>query len=383
MKEQQRDELLILQKELDSMAAEVPEKPEDFHAGWVRAIEAEAMENQKVENTTRKKRFPWKRYLSIAAVAVFLIGGTAATRDWLAPRSESRNSNTGYIASETYGTYRASSPAGGAMKSAAVTNGSTVMMDYAVEEPMDAEWVEESLSMGSPDPVSVTGKKIIRSASMTLGTREYDRLYADLRARCESMGGWIENASESSSYNGLRTAWMTLRIPSNRLNEYTESLSTEGRIISRSESATDVTESYQDTEGRLATQKALMVRLQSLVTTAADLSDLLQLESQIADTQYTIDKLQSSLNSTDRQVSYATVDLTLREESDADDKENKELSFLERIGSAFRTGLDDFSWFIEDMVIFLTASLPYLVLIAIIITAFFLIRKNRKHRKNS
>ena len=49
--------------------------------------------------------------------------------------------------------------------------------------------------------------------------------------------------------------------------------------------------SRSDTETRLATQRALMARLQSLVTEAASLTELLELESQIADTQYTIDRL--------------------------------------------------------------------------------------------
>ena len=85
-----------------------------------------------------------------------------------------------------------------------------------------------------------------------------------------------------------------------QLDDYFSGTSGLGRVISREESATDVTESYYDTQARLETQQALMARLQALVTDAADLSDLLTLESQIAETQYQIDRLQSSLNSTDR-----------------------------------------------------------------------------------
>ena len=69
-----------------------------------------------------------------------------------------------------------------------------------------------------------------------------------------------------------------------------------GRVISRTETAEDVTESYQDTAARLATQQAKMERLQALMNDTASLSDLLELESAIADTQYTIDSLQSRLN---------------------------------------------------------------------------------------
>ena len=112
---------------------------------------------------------------------------------------------------------------------------------------------------------------------------------------------------------GLRTAYLTLRIPQSALDAYIAGTEGLGRITSRSESAQDVTESYQDTAARLETQKALLARLQALITESADLSDLLELESQIADTQYQIDRLQASLNSTDRQVSYSTVNITLKD----------------------------------------------------------------------
>ena len=123
MKNRQTDELLILKNELDSMASEVPEKPGDFHESWMRAIEEENMEKQ--ENTPRKK-FPWKRSLGIAAAVVFLIGGTAATRDWIAPRSEQVPTVT-----ETYGTYRSAPMAGVSMKAA--SSDAFVTMDYAAD----------------------------------------------------------------------------------------------------------------------------------------------------------------------------------------------------------------------------------------------------------
>ena len=53
-----------------------------------------------------------------------------------------------------------------------------------------------------------------------------------------------------------------------------------------------------------------MERLQALMSETATLSELLELESAIADTQYTLDSLQSQLNQTDDQVAYATVDVS-------------------------------------------------------------------------
>ena len=98
-----------LERELNSMAAEVPEMPASFREGWRRAIREEAAAqtlfaenstNKKMDEkkesvselTESKKRVSllrtrrWTGILSAAAVMVFLIGGTLATRGTLSPR---------------------------------------------------------------------------------------------------------------------------------------------------------------------------------------------------------------------------------------------------------------------------------------------------------
>ena len=148
----------------------------------------------------------------------------------------------------------------------------------------------------------------------------------------------------------------------------------------REESADDVTESYYDTKARLETQQALMARLQALVTDAADLSDLLALESQIADTQYQIDSLQARLNSTDRQVDYATVNVSLKEELPSDSITDVEMTLGQRIGHALTTGWEIFTSFLGDTAVFLVAALPFLALLAMAWIIIRLVRRSRRHK---
>ena len=150
-----------------------------------------------------------------------------------------------------------------------------------------------------------------------------------------------------------------------RLDALLESAGSVGRVIRRTETAEDVTDSYQDTAARLATQQAKMERLQALMSDTASLSDVLELESAIADTQYTIDSLQGQLNHTDSQVNYATVDVTLREESAAD-AATRDMSLGERLLTGLQTGWETFRDFIKDMLVFLSAALPYLATLAVV-----------------
>ena len=225
---------------------------------------------------------------------------------------------------------------------------------------------------------------IIRTVNLTLKTRDYDTYSEVIPENCKIIGGWIESASESgSAESGNRKLTLTLRIPADMLDAWLDSISNDALIVeSRNETAVDVTENYQDTETRLVTQKALLERLQNMVTETASMTELLRLEQEIADTQYTIDKLQSELNSTGRQVRYSTVNITLREIREVEKVEVKEPGFFERLGSAFKSGFEDFVGFLEDVVLFLAEGLWVLLLIAVIIIVIVrLIKKKSKARK--
>ncbi len=161
-------------------------------------------------------------------------------------------------------------------------------------------------------------KKIIRNVSLTIKTSAYDDSMASLTALLSQYGGYLESSSEYTNNRDLRTASLTLRIPADSLDAFLSNTGELGRITSRNMSSTDVTASYQDTAARLENQKLLLARLQALTDTAGDLSDLLALETQLADTQYNIEQLESALADTDQQVNDATVRVTLNEEAQPD-----------------------------------------------------------------
>ena len=354
------DKNVVLRDVLSSLNEEVPPMPENLHGAWMQKVE-EDMKNQQAPKFHMPKTVT--RWLSTAAALVFIIGGTLLTRDDLAPASGASMNQ----------------------KSAVYSTRTASYDDYAVEESADYEYgaangVMLTMARGADTAAApvMAEKKIIRTASMTIATQTFEDSLNALKSACEGQNGWIESSSENvNNATGLRTAYLTLRIPQSALDAYIAGTEGLGRITSRSESAQDVTESYQDTAARLETQKALMARLQALITESADLSDLLELESQIADTQYQIDRLQSSLNSTDRQVSYSTVNITLKEEKTVELTDTT-VSLGDRIKSAIVTGINALESFLADMFVFLVAALPFIAIVAVVVIAVKIIRKRRK-----
>lgn len=349
-----------LDQDLRSLQEDVPPMPEDFHAGWMKKVEEEAMQKQ-------TKRTTWTRILSVAAALVFVVGGTLLTRDDLAPSTSTQEDDSyiSYGATSGYSLRAAGTASNTYYESETSYDSGTVMMAKSTSNDMAA--VEES----APE------KKVIRTASLTITTQTFDESLANLKALCEEKGGWIAYIYENAdSYR--RTATLTLRLPAQELDAFLTGAGDTGRVTHRSESADDVTDSYYDTVARLETQKALMARLQALITEAADLSDLLELESQIADTQYQIDRLQASLNNTDRQVDYATVDVSLREERPADSLTDVKKTLGERLLDAIETGWEAFTEFMSDMSVFLAAALPFIVVIVVVVIVVKIIRRKKK-----
>ena len=360
----------VLRDALSGLNEEVPPMPENLHAAWMQKVEDTQMEKTRTIKTVT-------RWLSVAAAMVFVIGGTLLSKDYLSlemSANQAASTDTKTVMLKGARSYA---------DDYSYTAGAVVEEGYEVDSAMNtgvmlssARGVDTTETAAAAP--AATEKKIIRTAGMTIKTQRYVEALASLESACLGLGGWIESSSENTnSYSGLRTAYITLRVPQEVLDAFLDGTDGLGRITSRNESAQDVTASYQDTQTRLNTQLALMARLQALITESGDLSDLLALENQIADTQYQIDTLQTSLNRTDRQVSYSTVSITLQEEK-APELTDTTVSFGDRIVSAVRVGLESLAGFLGDMVVFLVAALPFIVIVAVVVVVIKLIKRRKK-----
>lgn len=357
------DDRDALRQQLKVLEDDVPPMPEGLHQRWMRAVEEEPMD----KTPPGKKTSQWKRLLAVAAAAVFVIGGAIWAKD--VNLGQSKNS---YVllqedtATEDTASYSRNS-------SLLMSTGSTDSSGAGASLYTNND---EGGYGGEDNIASQQETKIIRTVSLTLGTTAFDDTLSSIKQACFDAGGRVEYASEYGS-TSQRSASLTLRIPSEQLDLFLEGTNGWGRVIRRSETAEDVTESYYDTKGRLETQQALMARLKELTEKAESLEDILSLESQMADTQYQIDRLTGILQSTDNQVSYATVNVSVQEEKAADTAQNTEESLLSRMGSALKVGADAFVSFLSDALVFLVYALPFLGVVAVVVITVVIVRKKR------
>ena len=327
---------------------------------------------QKNEN----RKFNWKAWAAIAAVLVFVLGGTLLTRDDLPARRTGRSSESTAADTGAYKTSAAAGIAGGAVNS---YESYAYDADIAVEEAVDVSMNPDGTASSGrrADESAAREEKIIRSASFTLKTVAYDADLESLQQLTASVGGRVEHLSSSGDQKSgqLRRASLTLRIPSSRLDEFLAGAEQIGDVTAMTQEMEDVSGSYYDIQNRLETQQEKMKRLQSLMASAQDVSDLIEIESAIADTQYYIDLYSGNLKNYDSRVAYSSVSVSIQETRVT---EITTVTLGQRILTGLQDSLEGLGEFLEDMLVFLVAALPWLAILGIVILIVRLIVKRRK-----
>jgi hypothetical protein len=358
--------------------------PENVSRAWRVAVKEEPM---------KQNRFKQVRYwLAAAAALAFVLVSTGLTRDAdisvlsAQPESGAAGNDALYKASAVDDAQRYAAPAGGVLSFYGNTDENrheTVMETYG---DMDME-----ISM-SPMPTSAPGKAVsetaqtpakrIVSVDISLTTLTFDASLGELEDLVKMYDGYAEYQNTSTARNMRRVANLNLRIPEERLDSFVDAALSAGSVTGMTRTETDVTENYRDSATRLATQEEKLSRLRALMTETAALYEVLQLETEIAETQYTIDRLRADLLSIDRQVAYSRVSIVLREEVGADALDNQDLSLGERIVQGILASLAGIRIFLGNAAVFAIAALPFMVIAAavwLILAVLFRRIKRRKH----
>jgi hypothetical protein len=264
------------------------------------------------------------------------------------------------------------------------------MYDYAMpaEMPMMAaayddydEVAEEAEAEAATGSSEARQEKIIRNASFTVKTTAYDTDLDRLQTLARDMGGRVEylNTYGDAASGQTRSASLTLRIPAQRLDEFLSGVEGIGNVTAMTQEMQDVSDSYYDVQTRLDTQRKKLERLQAMFNVAEEVSDLIEIESAIADAQYYIDRYTSQLKSYDGKVEYSTVNATVREVRVT---EMKEVTLGQRIAEGFHNSLEGGMEFLEDMLIFLVSALPWLIgAAALVVIVSLIVRKAKKNHQ--
>ena len=219
-------------------------------------------------------------------------------------------------------------------------------------------------------------RKLVRTADLTLRTRQFEEAAQKVQSLLAEAGGYIESLYEHGEA-GYRRLNLYMRVPSDHLDDFLLAMEGAGRITDRSQSTTDMTTQYQDNEARLKTLYDKRDRLNELMLKAETVSDLIEIESAIADTQYQIDRYETSQRSIDREVDMSAVSVNLMEDR-ASDTAQADLTLMERIRAGLEASVENMGAFLRDLTVFIAVILPWAVPVVILFIVIRMIRKRKK-----
>lgn len=248
--------------------------------------------------------------------------------------------------------------------------------EEAVEESAsDAGVVASGTGM---ENVNASSQKLIKTVHMSMETKAFDELLENVKAQVAELGGYIETSDISGnsyySENGTRSAWLSLRIPADRLDSFVTSAEGLGNVTSKRESVEDITLQYVDVESHKQALLTEQERLMALLEKAESMEDIIAIESRLSEVRYALQSYESTLRTYDNKVDYSTVSLDIYEvERETRTPEKK--SFLQEIQYRLSDNLYDIGQGMRNFAIWLISSLPYLVIWAAGIAAVVLIVK--------
>lgn len=182
--------------------------------------------------------------------------------------------------------------------------------------PMDTSAVGEQATAPSSagtyyaEADASAGRSIIRTGDLSIEVDDPAAAAGEVAGVAEDLGGRIESESIDRSGN-TTSAYLLVRVPSEKLDEAFEKMGEIGEVRSQSRGSSDVTTVHVDLQARVGALESSVARLTALMNDAATTSELIEAESALAQRQQELDGLKAQLASLEGQVDEATISVAL------------------------------------------------------------------------
>jgi hypothetical protein len=158
-----------------------------------------------------------------------------------------------------------------------------------------------------------TGPMIARAAELAVSTKEFAHSRASLEEILERHHGYAAKL-RMVGQPAASTLTATLRIPSSEFASAVNDLKTLGKVEQEEQTADEITQRRADVEARLLNAQNTLERLQAILAKGGKIRNLLEVQQQLANVSAEVARLEAERVSSDHQVTFAQVLLSLREE---------------------------------------------------------------------
>ena len=237
----------------------------------------------------------------------------------------------------------------------------------AVEAPRE---VTLDQSLESPKQEFIE-PKIIKEGNLRFETSDLEPTYQKIIAAAKKQKATIQNDVEGKDYQTIFRN-IVVRVPSQNFDAFIKEISNGVSYFDRKEiSSKDVTEEYIDIDARLKAKKILETRYFELLKKATKVSEMIEIETQLASIREEIDAKEGQLRYMKSRISMSTISIefykTVAEESGATN------SFGSKFWNAIVSGFNSISSFFIGII----QLWPFIL---IFVLGFYFIRKKIKNK---
>lgn len=227
-------------------------------------------------------------------------------------------------------------------------------------------------------------QKLVHKIWINGETEDLDTLLQQVDQKIDELSGYAESREvyngSSNATRRYRRASLTIRIPATQLDLFVNHVTELSNITSSNETADDITLTYIATQSRVSALQTEHDRLLELLAKAETMRDLLEIEARLTEVRADLEEVTSKLKLYDNMVDYGTVYLELSEVKEYTDISEPE-TVWERIGKGFTQSLSNLGDFFVELFVIVVVGLPYIALIAVIVTGVSVLLKLRKRKQ--
>ena len=260
---------------------------------------------------------------------------------------------------------------------------------YMVNDGYDAESMVEGVdqpyypSTELPGSVDMSRVKLIYTADVWVETMDFDQTLKDLREMVTGCGGYFESSyTENGSYwsdENYKYGSFTIRVPSDKYQEFVNAVSEGLHVTQLSQNTQDIGQAYYEAETHLETLRNKHDRLEELLKQAGSLSDIIELENALSQTEYEIEQYSNELERYDALVDFSTITVNVQTAYQYSPGLGEQRSFFQRVWESIKEGWAGFG---ENFTDFCEWVGYHLIQIAIVILAIVLFVKFGPHTKD-
>lgn len=215
--------------------------------------------------------------------------------------------------------------------------------------------------------------KIIKNGNISVATDNYDEFVYKFENIVKGTGGYFQSSSSYISFyredKAYKNGEITARIPNDMFENILQGIDSLAEVENTNVYETDVTKQYYDIDNKIKNLEIQENRLRELYSRAENLTEILQLESEITRVRTQIDSYSMSLSDLDDRVTYATLRLSIRETEEI---------VIEKPDNVFDKARDGFIKTINAIIsglqaifVWIISNIIYIILVLIIVLVLY------------